>query len=321
MKNLTSRIILLLTVLFFALGSIACNEEDSLLLSDTNPSSDKEALERIIEEDEAIQSFEVNYNEEEAMDFVLGKVATEIFPVKVGQRMKLISKELNVVFEGDTAYGNIVKTFEGVLFIVASTDSLTGRLDSIDLDVYEKPFSTTITRNVVFVKVDDTDDPTKNWKLSSISLPVGGTLTENIAIESLTVYLPDGETLIIDSPLDYYFSRGPSFRRLVPSFGNRESVKVEVNIKSIYEEADYVTLTHGAIKDRKDSRSKRRFTFDETSERNEGGYYYRTYTGEWTINQHRGFKHAIVSAFPWGVIKDSDAAVETVSWGIPYFVK
>ena len=320
MKNLTSKLLLIIASLFLVIGSIACNEEDSLLLSDTNTLSDKEALEKIADEDESLQSFDLNYDEEEAMDFVLGKTAVEIFPVKVYQRMHLVEKNMNVIFEGDTAYGTLTKTYEGTLFIVASSDSINGTVDSLNLDVYEKPFSTTITRNIIFVKVNNTDNPRDNWKISAISLPVGGTLTENIAIESLTIYLPNGEILTIDAPLDYYLSRGPSFRRMIPTIAKYESVGVEVNIKSIYEEADYVTLTHGAMKDRENVRAKKRFTLDESSVTYDGRFYHRTYKGEWIVNQYKGFKHAVINTFPWGGIKDSEAIIESNSWGIPYLV-
>ena len=320
MNHLNSKLLVLFSILFFLLGTIACNEEESLLMSDSNIETDKQALEKIVEEDESIQSFDLNYDEEEAMEFILGKTSEEIFPVKVGQRMHLVEKNLNIVFEGDSAYGTLVKTFEGILFIVASSDPIDGTIDSLDLNVYEKPFTTTITRNMIFVKINNSDNPRNNWKLSSISLPVGGTPTQNIEIESLSIFLPNGETITIDSPLDYFLSRGPSFRRMVPSLAQYESVGVEVNIKSIYPESDYVTLTYGAVKGRKNIRAKKRFVFEESSERFEGGFYYRTYKGEWVVNQFKGFKHAIINAFPWGVIKDSEAPVESNSWGIPYLV-
>jgi len=320
MKNLNSKLALLLASLIFLLSSIACNEEDMLLLPDENIDTDQAALEKIVEEDESISSFDVNYDEEEAMSFILGKTAEEIFPVKIGQRMKLVEKNLNIVFEGDTAYGTLTKTFEGILFIVASSDSITGDIDSLDLDVYEKPFTTTITRNLIFAKIDNSVNPMKNWKIVSVSLAEGGTLTDNIEIESVSIFLPNGETYFIDSPLDYYLSRGPSLRRLLPVLGIFEPVGVEVKIKSAYAEKDFVTLTYGALRDRKNHRAKKRFTYVEGSERFDGEYYYRTYRGDWIVNQAKGFKHAVINAFPWGVIKDSEQPVETNSWGIPYLV-
>jgi hypothetical protein len=320
MKNLKSKIVFVIITLFLTLSSIGCNEEDSILIPNEAPTNDQAALEKIVNEDESLSSFDLNYNEEDAMSFVLGKTASEIFPVKIGQRMKLVEKNLNVVFDGDTAYGTLVKTFEGILFIVASSDSINGNVDSLDLDVYEKPFSTTITRNLIFVKVRNTDYPELNWTLSATSLPVGGTLTDNISIESVSIYLPDGEILTIESPLDYYLSRGPSLRRLLPVLAVFQPVGVEVNIKSSYAEKDFVTLTYGAMRDRTNHRAKRRFEFVEGSERFDGEYYYRTYKGEWIVNQSRGYKHAVINAFPWGVIKDSEAPVESNSWGIPYLV-
>ena len=321
MKNLTSKSLSLIISLFLLINLVACNEEDSILLSDNYSESDKEALNKIVEEDETLESFDINYDEEEAMSFVLGKSAVEIFPVKVGQRMKIVERNMNVVFEGDTAYGTLTKTFEGVLFIVASTEPINDETDSLDLDVYEKPFTTTITRNIIFVKVRNTDNPRLNWKISEVSLPVGGTPTENIAIEKVTIHMPNGEIIEIDSPLDYYLSRGSSLRRQIPSFSRLEDVLVEVEIKSIYSVADFVTLTYGAIRSNKKIRAKKRFEFDETSETFDGLYYYRTYKGDWVVNQFKGYKHAIINALPWGVIKDSEAPVESNSWGIPYAVK
>jgi hypothetical protein len=319
MSNLTSKIALLTFLAFLIFNLTSCKDQDSILLSDEISSSDKEALEKLVEEDESLESFDLNYDEGEAMNFILGKTSEEIYPVRIGQKMKLVERDMNIVFEDDMAYGTLVKTFEGILFIAASSEPL-DEPGEVDLNVYEKPFETTITRNIIFEKVRNTDYPLRNWKISSISLPVGGTLTENIDIEKLTVYLPDGETLIIESPLDYYLSRGPSLIDLIPHLNQFEIVGVEVDIKSLYEEEDFVSLTYGALRGRTDTRMKTRFEFDESSERFDGKYYYRTYKGEWVVNQFKGLKHAVINAMPYGVIKDSEAPVETSSWGVPYIV-
>ncbi len=178
MKNLTSKLVQLLLTFILLISFLACNQEDSLLLSDSNTLSDKEALEKIVDEDESIQSFDVNYDEEEAMDFILGKTAEEIYPVRVGQKMRLVERNLVIRFEGDEAFGTLTKTFEGILFIVASNEPIDVPIDEIDLDVYEKPFSTSITRNLKFVKIDNTENPLDNWILTAVSLPVGGTPDE-----------------------------------------------------------------------------------------------------------------------------------------------
>ncbi len=82
----------LLTLLFISFSFIGCNDENSIV-DPTNTNNDQEVLKKIAEEDELIQSFEANYNEDEAMGFVFGKISTEIFPVKVGQRIRPIDFE------------------------------------------------------------------------------------------------------------------------------------------------------------------------------------------------------------------------------------
>lgn len=313
-KQLTS---LLIAAIFILFSSIACNEENSLTLPEEEVNSDQTALEKIVELDEAIESFEPNYNEDDAMDFVLGKTATEIFPVRIGQKMRLVEKNLNVVFEGDTAYGTLTKTFDGILFIVASEDSLS--LDSLDLNVYEKPFTTTVTRKIIFVKVDNSDRPLRNWKISAVSLAEGGTLTDNIAIKSMTIFLPNGESIFIEAPNEYFLSRGPSLRTAIPILSKFETVSVQVELQSVYEDADFVTLTYGAVKGREYKRAKKRFELKR--EEFDGTFYNRMYEADWTIHNERGFRHAIVNAYPYQVYKDSEARVESNSWGMPYFVK
>lgn len=319
MKHLKSLTRLMVILSIILLGTMACNEENSLTLPEGEVTTDQQALEKIVETDEAIESFEPNYNEDQAMDFVLGKSTSEIFPVRVGQKMRLVEKNLNVVFQGDTAYGTLTKTFDGILFIVASSDSLTGNLDSTDFNVYKKSFTTTVTRKIIFVKKDNSDNPLNNWKISAVSLAEGGTLTDNIAIKSMTIFLPNGESINVDEPNEYFLSRGPSLKRAIPVLSKFQSVTVQVELQSVYADADFVTLTYGGLKSNKMKRAKKRFSLKR--EDFDGTYYNRLYEAEWRIHQSRGFKHAIVNAYPYQVIKDSDAPVESNSWGMPYAVK
>ena len=78
MKQLKSiSIINLLLILIFFLFATACTERESLV----NPTgdSDQEQLQKLIDDDEVLQSFEPNYNEE-AMDIAtsgLAKILTQ----------------------------------------------------------------------------------------------------------------------------------------------------------------------------------------------------------------------------------------------------
>ncbi len=322
MKTNKSILTTLLTLFLLSFLFFGCNQENSIV--DPNNTNDEiETLKKIAEEDELIQSFEANYNEDEAMGFVFGKISTEIFPVKVGQRMRPINFDFNATIEGDSAYGTITRTFEGMLFIIASYDSNASFFDT-NLVLIQKPFTTTITRNVIFQRIGNSDNPLDNWKLVAVSLPEGGTLTDNISIKSMTVYLENGDSIYVDSPNDYYLSREPGLRHLIPIFGPSKDVRVKVEIASVYPDPDFVTLTWGAWKDRMlGIRAKHRTKkkFELVSEEFDGTFYNRVYEGNWKVNPFPGVRHAVVNAFPRVVIYDDEAPVESNSWGMPYVVK
>jgi len=175
------------------------------------------------------------------MDF-LGKVNTTIYPFRVGQKMRLVNRTLSIDFQDTIAYGTVTKTFEGLLLIVASYDSSANEPDTL----IEKSFTAVVTRNLIFKKVRNTPYPRRNWVLAAISLPEGGTQSPNIDIQMMTIFLPNGDTLTIDSPNNYYLRRGWGWWRNVPIILSGDSVKVRVELFSNYQEDDFVTLTWGA---------------------------------------------------------------------------
>jgi hypothetical protein len=101
---------------------IGC-QESIIDAENTEPSTDQEAMQKIADEDSSLQSFDEVYNEEDLMDYVLGKVPVEIYPFRVGHKVRLVNRNLNVEIQGDTAYGKLTKTYEGTLLIAASYDS------------------------------------------------------------------------------------------------------------------------------------------------------------------------------------------------------
>lgn len=301
-----------LILLFTMLG---CSD-DSIVNPDEENLSQQDALMKLVEEDEVISSFEPNYNEEDVLDF-LGKINTEIFPVRVGQRMRIVNRNMNINVAGDSAFGTLTKTYEGILFIAASYDSLQPGVPNVDT-LIQKPFTTTITRNIIFKKVNNTEFHIRNWRVAAVSLPEGGTLTENIKIKELTVFLPNGDSIQVNSPNDYYLSRDPSFWRSIPIFSRFEDVLVRVKIQSLYEEEDFVTLTYGAHRGHL-VRSKKKFELVDAQF--DGQYWQKTYEQTWQTRQFPGYKHAIINALPKQVLFDDGTNVEENSWGIPYYVK
>ena len=308
-------------VVFAALLIVGC--QDSVTNpQDSQPTNDQEAMQKIADEDSSLQSFDQDYNEEDLMSYTMGKIQANIYPFRVGHRVRLVSRNLSIDVQGDTAYGKLTKNYEGVLLIEASYDSGAATPDT----VIQKPFNAVVTRNLIYVKIAHTDRPLRNWKLAAISLPEGGALTSNgtlspnIDIIKVTVFLASGDEIVIESPNDYYLARYHGWLRWrdIPRIPRNSSVKVQVEVFSAYEDSDFVTITFG-----KNAfvgqRHKRRF--DLVSSTPVSGGYDRVYEQTFMTYTFPGFYHAVINAFPKQVIFDDSTPVENSMWGIPYYVK
>ncbi|NWF89045.1 MAG: hypothetical protein HXY50_06225 [Ignavibacteriaceae bacterium] len=309
--SLLARFFSIVMLAVFALF-IGC-KESSIEPESTEPTTDTEAMLKLAEEDSAVASFEPSYNEEDAMSF-LGKTEAEIYPFKVGHRVRLVNRNLSVDFVGDTAYGTLTKTFEGTLIIAASYNSGATQPDT----VVKKPFTSVITKKIIFVRRDSTRFPYRNWKIAAISLPEGGVLSQNIDIKKLTAFLPNGDTLVINSPNSYFLSRGWGWWRQLPIISKNQPTTIKLEVYSAYADTDFVTLTYGAdIKGF--HRAKKRFVM--TSSVPSGNGYDKTYEQTYTSHQFVGHYHAIINALPKQVIYDDATLVESETWGMPYFIK
>lgn len=311
------------SIILFTIISIlwlfGCSENKNNIVENLFSSDNQQAFEKIVDNDESIASFEPNYNEQAAMDIVLGKITTAIYPIKAGQKMILVSRNLDMQVNGDTAIGTLIKVFTGILYIAASYDPAKLQVDS----VFQKTFSTTISTKIIFVKIANSRKPDDNWKITALSLPEGGTTTNNIEITKLTVNLSDGDTLLITSPNDYFLYKNQNYMhsgrcKLFPMLGKDDSATVRLEVKSIYPDTDFVTITYGA--DYKGlHRSKK--IFNLVSQTFDGLYYYKVYERSYKTHQWGGYFHAVINAIPKQVIYDDSTPVESKTWGLPYFVK
>ena len=291
---------------------IGCKE--SVVDSDiTEPTTDTEAMYKLADEDSAVSSFEPNYNEEDAMGF-FGKTTAEIYPFRVGHKVRLVNRNMDINVVGDTAYGTLTKTFEGTLIIAASYAPGATAPDTI----IRKPFTSVITKKIIFVKIGNSRFPFRNWRIAAISLPEGGVLSPNIDIQKLTVFLPSGDTLIINSPNSYFLSRGPGWWKQLPIIGKNQSVTLRLEVYSAYADTDFVTLTYGADK-KGFNRAKRKFVM--VSSVPSGSGFAKVYEQTYTAHQFVGHYHAIVNAYPKQVIFDDATPVESETWGVPYFIR
>jgi len=301
---------------FLLLGLIAvffgCQNEMVVEPVDTEPTTDQGALEKMVDEDSALTSFDYNYNEDGLMDF-LGKTNEPIFPFRVGHKMRLVHRNLNITFQDTIAYGTLTKTFEGLLLIAATYDSNGTEPDTI----IEKPFTAVVTRNIIFKKIAHTPFPMQNWVIAAISLPEGGTQSPNIDLMKLTAYLPNGDTIQVNSPNDYYVTWRFGWWRQIPVLHRGESVRLVVELFSAYEEVDFVTLTYGANRFH-NHRAKK--LFELVSSTPSGNGWEKVYEQTYTTHQFPGFYHAVINAMPRQVIFDDATPVESEAWGMPYVV-
>lgn len=314
-NNFTKRFFIPLFLLGLLVFFAGCQNEMSIDPEDSGePTTNQGAMEKLVDEDSSLTSFEENYNEDGLMDF-MGKTNTAIYPFSVGHKMRLVNRNLDIVYDNDTmAIGTLTLSFEGTLFIAAAYDS-SGEVPDT---VIEKPFATVITRKLKFIKVANTDFPIRNWVVAAISLPEGGTQSPNIDITKVTIFLPSGDTMVVESPNEYFLRRLRGWWKQIPLLRRGESVTVRVELFSAYDEDDFVTLTFGA--DRfGHHRAKRKFEL--VSSTVVGGGYDKVYEQTYTTNQFPGHYHAVINAMPKQVIYDDATSVEVESWGIPYFVR
>ncbi len=282
-------------------------------------STDASAMLKVIQSDSAVASFGPNYNEGSAMD-ITDSSGTSIYPVRVGQKMRVVSRNFTYTMSGDTAFGTYTKTYEGVLYISASYDSAAGRADT----VIQKPFTTVITRNVILLKVNNNRYDTANyaWRLLAVSLPEGGTLVSSLKVTKLSMFLPNGDVIIINNPNDYYFSiarpQGKKRWKQLPHFMHGQKVMVKVELNSAFADTDFVTLTVGG---NLNGFHREKIKFNLISSTQTGTGYYKVYEGSFRIHPWPGFRNAVINALPRQVIFNNSTPVEVSTWGVPYFIE
>lgn len=279
----------------------------------TQSSTDSQAMLKIAQSDSTVSSFSSNYNEDDTMDISSGD-NDNICPFRVGQKLRLVSSNLNYTAKGDTAYGKYTQTFEGVLYVADSVN-----YDSLSPDsLIQKPFTTIITRNIIFVKKGNSNRPILNWKIVEVSLPEGGTVNSNVNITNMILYLSSGDTISVSNPNDYYLYKGFGREKHIPEFNPGRKVTIQVEINSAYADTDFVTLTHGADF-RGMHREKVKFNLISSTPAANG--YNKIYRGTFMTNRFPGYFHAVINAYSKQAVFDNSSPVELSSWGVPYFVK
>jgi hypothetical protein len=310
---------ILFAILFTLSLFMGCSKNNNMISDPSVQNTDQSTMQKLLDDDDEFASFEPNYDEQGLMSIALGKINTAIYPLKVGHKVIPVSKDLNVVFTGDTAYGLSTVVYSGTLFIEASYSPVSSN-DSVKADtVITKTFTSTITRKVMFLKKTNgnpanEDSANGKWKIAAISLPEGGTVTENINIKKLTVTFPD-DSLVITAPNEYFLYRNFAHKKQTPSVSRGEQVKIRVEVTSTYSDTDFVSITYGADK-KSFNRSKKILKLVSSSAN--GSLYDKVYEGTWKANYFTGHTHTVINVMPGQVINQDNTPVECKTWGFPY---
>ncbi|MFA7421525.1 MAG: hypothetical protein WCZ90_17710 [Melioribacteraceae bacterium] len=297
---------------------------------------------KVAENSSSVNSFTPNYNEEQAMALA-GSLGKDVYPIKIGQKMNLIEKNLTLEKDSTTATGTLTQKFEGRLIIQGSFKQPTiGIRQTVDTTI-EKTFTSVITRIIQYKKVGNSGNDEFDWKVDAVSLPYGGTEGENIQIVRIILTSQDGTELVIDDPNAYLFkvgrekiedddeedddnhgfengfgSHGHAWKNLLTWYKKNQTVKLTVEVLSTTQDPDFLSVTYGAALN---GNTKSKEKFDFVSSQQEGSIYRKVYERKWRTNYHAARMHAVINAFPRTVVYDIDTAVEVKTWGIPYRVK
>lgn len=305
-------------------------------------SSETQKFLKIADNSSSVSSFTPNYSEGQAMALA-GMLGKDLYPIRIGQKMKLVDKNLTLVKDSTTTTGTLVQKYEGTLIIEGSFQQPTIGIHSHVDTTIQKTFLTTITRKIQFKKVANTGKDSLDWKVDAISLPNGGTTGDNIQIVKITLTTQDGTEVVVDDPSLYFFKVGKekqsdrdeddkdnhdfenelgkgghSWKNLLTWYGKNQPVKLTVEILSKSSEPDFLTVTYGAMMNG-NTGTKEKFSL--ASSVKEGTSYRKVYERKWYTHSYSTRMHAVINVLPRSVVYDTKTSVEEKTWGIPYRVR
>lgn len=322
----------------------ATNCEDPFDITEPQSSNHNQAqlFMKIAEGSGSLTSFTPNYNESEALAMagILGK---NLYPVHIQQKMTLVDKNLILAKDSTSAVGTLVQNYEGKLIIQGSFQPPTIGIRTRTDTTIQKTFSTTITRLIHFKKVANTGNDTLDWKVNAISLPYGGTDGNNIQIVKLTLTSQNGTPVEITDPGLFLFKIGKekkhdrddedddnnefeenhfnwkyNWKDLKTWYKKNQKVNLRIEVLSNISDPDFLTVTYGAMMNGVPGKKAK---FDIVSTVQDGSSFRKVYELNFYTNANAVRMHAVINAYTRNSVYDTESAVESKSWGIPYRVK
>lgn len=309
-KKLSIIAALLLSVIIFGCKS-SVNEPDYL---------DDIILNELITSEESISNFEENFDDGDATSFILDKVQTDLYPIKVGRRITRIERTFNKEVVGDSAKVLVTTKYSGFLIIAGKFNPITpGDTNYLPDTIITKPFVETVKRNVTLIRTNSRNDKNRGWKLQAISLPEGSTSVRNIQLTKVELLISGRDPLVITDPLNTYLFIGDP-KKDFPERKRNEDVTLRVYLTSNSQEEDFVTITYGRKIAGQSYRVKRKLHL--VSSIQNGDKWDKIYEGNWNIFVMHPFGkfHSVINAVTNETIFSVEGSVSSSTWGIPYKV-
>ena len=309
------KILFVISVLIIPFLILCCksnvNEPDYL---------DDAILTSLIESEEAIFNFDENFNDGDASPFLIGKIQTDLYPIKVGRRITKIERTFDKQVIGDSAKVNVSTKYTGFLIIAGKfTQINSGDTTQLPDTIVIKPFVETVKRNVTFKRTNSRNDRNRGWKIQAISLPEGSTSPSNIQLTKVEALITGKDPLIIISPLETYFFIGDPNRDL-PVRKKNDEITLKVYLTSNSPKEDFVTITYGRKIAGQTFKVKRKLNL--VSSIQIGDKWEKVYQGSWNIfvAHPLGRFHSVINAVTNETIFTVEGNVSSSTWGIPYKV-
>ncbi len=309
-KKLSIFATLLFSIIIFGCNS-SVNEPDYL---------DDVILNELITSEESVSNFDENFDDGDATSFILDKVQTDLYPIKVGRRITRIERTFNKEVVGDSAKVLVTTKYSGFLIIAGKFNPITpGDTNYLPDTIISKPFVETVKRNVTLIRTNSRNDRNRGWKLQTISLSEGSTSVKNIQLTKVELLISGREPLVITDPLNTYFFIGDP-KRDFPERKRNESVTLRVYLTSDSPEEDFVTITYGRKIAGQTYRVKRKLHL--VSSVQNGDKWDKIYEGNWNIFVMHPFGrfHSIINSVTNETIFSVEGSVSSSTWGIPYKV-
>ncbi len=306
--------IALITFLTFMVLLIGCKS------SVNEPELDDVILNNLIESEDVVINFDENYLDDDAISFTLGKIQTDLFPIKVGRRITRIERTFDKSIVGDSAKVTVTTKYSGNLIIAGKFNPITpGDTNYRPDTIISKPFVETVKRNFTFLRVNPRNDRNRGWKLQAISLPEGQTSDRNIQIDKIELLVTGKDPLIITNPLETYFFIGDS-KRDIPERKKNEEVILKVYLTTNTPEEDFVTITYGRSFAGQMYKVRRKLNLVTSTQ--VGDKWEKVYQGNWQIFVMHPFGkfHSVINALKHESIFTVEGAISSSTWGIPYKV-